>query len=429
MIRRILATTALAGALALRRAACAQDSPDPIRLTLHDWTGQLITTQIMGEVLKKAGLNVEYVQADYLAQFAGLKTGDLHVAMEIWETTGREAMDEATATGQVVNLGETGMQAIEEWWYPAYMKEACPGLPDWKALLEPACAEAFATPETLPDGRYLGGPVTWGGFDEERIEALELPFQVIHAGTDAALFAELEVGLPAPGADPALDLRAALGADQVRGRVGRVPALRARLLHRPGLGREPGRDPRLRQAARPDLEGRLGRPRGQVAAAPRPRSRTSTSTTRRWATMIAAVDLDGQEASRTWSTSWMARQRGPLEGLDRPVADAEVAGDGMRPSRRSPAAASGSSSAPGAEAFLARRPRARRREELAAAGLIPAVIDASLAVQPGRDLRHHGAVRLGQVDAGPLPLAAGRADAPARSASTAATSAASPTAS
>ncbi|HUG61414.1 MAG TPA: glycine betaine ABC transporter substrate-binding protein, partial [Methylomirabilota bacterium] len=75
-------------------AAAQAESADPIKLTLHDWTGQLITTQIMGEVLQKAGYNVEYVQADYLAQFAGLKTGDLHVAMEIWETTGREAMDE-----------------------------------------------------------------------------------------------------------------------------------------------------------------------------------------------------------------------------------------------------------------------------------------------------------------------------------------------
>ena len=55
-----------------------------------------------------------------------------------------DAMDEATATGKVENLGETGMQAIEEWWYPAYMKEKCPGLPDWKALNE--CAEAFSTP-------------------------------------------------------------------------------------------------------------------------------------------------------------------------------------------------------------------------------------------------------------------------------------------
>lgn len=170
--------------------AYSAENQDPIKLTLHDWTGQLLTTKIMGEVLKEGGYNVEYVQADYIAQFAGLKTGDLHVAMEIWETTGREAMDEAVATGSVENLGETGMLAVEEWWYPSYMKEVCPGLPDWKALND--CAEEFATPETAPKGRYLGAPVTWGGFDDERVEALEMDFEVIHAGTDAALFAELQ---------------------------------------------------------------------------------------------------------------------------------------------------------------------------------------------------------------------------------------------
>jgi len=171
-------------------AAAEVESQDPIRLTLNDWTGQIVTTTIMGEVLERAGYNVEYVQADYIAQFAGLGSGDLDVAMEIWETTGREAMDAATATGQVVVLGETGMNAIEEWWYPSYMEAVCPGLPDWQALND--CAEAFATVETAPLGRYLGGPVTWGGFDEERIEALEMDFEVVHAGTDAALFAELE---------------------------------------------------------------------------------------------------------------------------------------------------------------------------------------------------------------------------------------------
>jgi glycine betaine/proline transport system substrate-binding protein len=141
-------------------------------------------------VLKSAGYNIELVQADYIAQFAGLKTGDLHVAMEMWETTGRDAMDEATATGKVENIGETGMEGIEEWWYPLYMKEKCPGLPNWEALND--CAEAFSIPETAPKGRYVGAPVTWGGFDDERVEALELDYEVIHAGTDAALFAELE---------------------------------------------------------------------------------------------------------------------------------------------------------------------------------------------------------------------------------------------
>jgi glycine betaine/proline transport system substrate-binding protein len=190
--RTPVATALTAFLAAAGGGVAAQDSGDPIKLTLHDWTGQLITTQIMGELLQKAGLNVEYVQADYLAQFAGLKTGDLHVAMEIWETTGREALDDGVASGNVENLGETGMLAIEEWWYPSYMVEKCPGLPNWEALKDPACAEAFSIPETAPDGRYLGGPVTWGGFDDERVEALDLPFQVIHAGTDAALFAELE---------------------------------------------------------------------------------------------------------------------------------------------------------------------------------------------------------------------------------------------
>ena len=178
--------------MTLAGPATAQESTDPIKLTLHDWTGQLITTEIMGEVLKKAGYSIEYVQADYLAQFAGLESGDLHVAMEMWETTGREAMDAATATGKVENFGPTGMKAKEEWWYPSYMTEQCPDLPNWEALKDEACAEAFSTAETAPKGRYRGGPVTWGGCDDERVEALDLPFEVIHAGTDAALFAELE---------------------------------------------------------------------------------------------------------------------------------------------------------------------------------------------------------------------------------------------
>ena len=182
-----MAFTALLGV-----PATAQESSDPIKLTLNEWTGQHITTQIMGEVLKKAGYSVEYVTAGYLPQFAGLKTGDLHVAMEIWATTGQEALAEAEASGGVVNAGEIGMQAIEEWWYPLYMKEKCPGLPNWEALKDAACAEAFSTPDTAPKGRYLGGPVTWEGFDDERVESLKLPFTVIHAGTDGAMFAELD---------------------------------------------------------------------------------------------------------------------------------------------------------------------------------------------------------------------------------------------
>ena len=184
------AASVLALGLGVAGPVVAAESEDPIKITWHDWTGQFITATLMGEVLKSMGYNVEYVPADYIAQFAGLESGDLHVAMEIWETTGKDALEASLATGKTIDLGETGMNAIEEWWYPLYMKEKCPGLPDWEALN--GCAAAFSTPETAPKGRYLGGPVTWSGYDDERAEALELDYEVVHAGTDAALFAEIE---------------------------------------------------------------------------------------------------------------------------------------------------------------------------------------------------------------------------------------------
>ena len=235
MIRRILATTALAGALATaagRAGLARSDQADAARLDRpahhHPHHGR-------GAEEGRATTS-STSRPTTSPQFAGLKTGDLDVAMEIWETTGREAMDEATATGQVENLGETGMQAIEEWWYPAYMKEKCPGLPDWKALKEPACAEAFSTPETAPKGRYLGGPVTWGGFDEERVEALGPAVRGGPRRHRRGALRRARERLPAPGADHALDLRAALGADQVRGRVGRS----SRPTSRPATPTRPG---------------------------------------------------------------------------------------------------------------------------------------------------------------------------------------------
>lgn len=63
---RTIAAALLMSVAFFTAPASAQESTDPIKLTLHDWTGQLITTQIMGEVLKKAGYSVEFVQADYL---------------------------------------------------------------------------------------------------------------------------------------------------------------------------------------------------------------------------------------------------------------------------------------------------------------------------------------------------------------------------
>ena len=102
----------------------------------------------------------------------------------------RDTMKRVAATGKIERLGALGPKAVEDWWYPLYMKERCPGLPDWRALRD--CGPAFATPDTAPKGRYLGLPALWGGGDAERIEALGLPFVVVDAANERAMFADLQ---------------------------------------------------------------------------------------------------------------------------------------------------------------------------------------------------------------------------------------------
>ena len=134
--------------------AQAPESSDPIKIALFDWTSVNLNAKIMGGILEKLGYTVEYPTADYLSSLTtGLTNGDLTLAMEFWDTTAGEAMKASDATGQTEKLGPLGPKAKEEWWYPEYMKEKCPGLPNWEALKDPKCAEAFSTAETAPNGR------------------------------------------------------------------------------------------------------------------------------------------------------------------------------------------------------------------------------------------------------------------------------------
>ena len=70
-----------------------------------------------------------------------------------------------------------------------WTKDACPGLPSWEALND--CAALFATAETGSKGRYLDGPVDWLKHGQERVAALGMNFQVVNAGSAAALWAEI----------------------------------------------------------------------------------------------------------------------------------------------------------------------------------------------------------------------------------------------
>ena len=101
--------TAAALGLGLATAALAEaESSDPIKLTLNEWTGQVLTTHIAGELLGKMGYNVEYVTAGYFPQMTALQDNTVTAALEIWTTNIADAYDKAIDTGNDVIVNSNG---------------------------------------------------------------------------------------------------------------------------------------------------------------------------------------------------------------------------------------------------------------------------------------------------------------------------------
>lgn len=191
---KALAGASLAVAMAFVGAqpAFAEEpkSSDPIRVVVNNWGSQLVLSHVSGTLFEEMGYRVEYVPSNTQIQFPAIGTGDVHVQVEVWEGTMRPAFEKEVSAGAMIDAGTHDATTREDWWYPAYMEELCPGLPNWEALKD--CAGVFELPETAPKGRFLGGAAEWEKHDEERIAALDLPFEVIYAGSTSALIAELE---------------------------------------------------------------------------------------------------------------------------------------------------------------------------------------------------------------------------------------------
>lgn len=191
MKRSLLTAAALVFAMALATDArsAAPESSDPIKVVQNNWTSQLVLSYVTGKLLEKMGYNVEYVPSDTQLQFTAIANNDMDFQVEVWEGSMAESFDKAKEQG-LVDLGAHDAVTREDWWFPSYVKEVCPGLPDWKAL--DACADEFATAETKPAGRFVGPPADWGKHYSERIQALGMNFQEVPVGQAATLWAELQ---------------------------------------------------------------------------------------------------------------------------------------------------------------------------------------------------------------------------------------------
>ncbi len=161
------------------------DRSTPIRLSLNNWTGQQLSTYIVGGMLEHAGYTVEYAEADQSAIYQEIADGDFHAMVEIWTTSSPEAYLAARDSGQLEELGDMGLDARNGVVVPPYVAQMCPGLPNWEALRD--CAGIFSADGKGVRGIYLSYPASWGSPGADRIRALELPFDVVAADSEAAM--------------------------------------------------------------------------------------------------------------------------------------------------------------------------------------------------------------------------------------------------
>ena len=181
---------AFGAALLLSSPIMAQDSDDPMVIATHNWSSQIVMSYVVGGIYEQMGYEIEYTPTDSQTVYESIRLGDVTFELEVWEGAFGQSFNAALEKGGIIDAGDHNAVTREEWWYPSYMEEQCPGLPDWEALN--ACAELFATPETAPKGRYLAGPVDWLKQDQERVDALGMNFTIVNAGSASALWAELK---------------------------------------------------------------------------------------------------------------------------------------------------------------------------------------------------------------------------------------------
>jgi len=185
----------LGAALLLATAAApayAVETSEPIRIITIDSADADFMAYAYGGVLEGLGYNVDYVRIDYTAQLPALETGDVDVSLAIWDTTGWDGLVDVVSTGKVINYGSTGVSIQEGWWYPAYVAELCPGLPDWEALKAPECVAALSTVETEPRARFVDAPADWETDSQLRIDALGLDFEAINSGSPITMVATMK---------------------------------------------------------------------------------------------------------------------------------------------------------------------------------------------------------------------------------------------
>lgn len=197
--RRAGRAAALAAAASLLLAACGggdieeSDSGGSasgadcgeFNMAINPWVGYEASAYVVGEVAAtKLGCDTNYLKLKEEIAWQGFGSGKVDVVIENW---GHDDLKKEYVEKQetAVIVGPNGNVGIIGWYVPPWLAEENPDITNWENLNK--YASEFATAETGDKGTLWDGDPSFVTNDEALVENLDLDFEVVYAGSEAAL--------------------------------------------------------------------------------------------------------------------------------------------------------------------------------------------------------------------------------------------------
>jgi glycine betaine/proline transport system substrate-binding protein len=175
--------------LTLALAACSGSggggTSEVVDIAVNPWVGYEANAGVVGHLLsEEMGFTVEYKNLAEQVSWEGFETGEVDAIVENW---GHADLIQTYVEekGVAVAAGSTGIDGIIGWFVPPWMATEYPDITDWEKLN--GYAEMFKTSESGDKGQFLAGDPSFVTSDQGIIDGLELDFQVVYAGSEAAL--------------------------------------------------------------------------------------------------------------------------------------------------------------------------------------------------------------------------------------------------
>ena len=105
-MKSLLKTMAAAAVVIAPGVAFAEDSNDPIIIPIHNWSSQIVMSNVVGQMYESMGLNVEFVTTDSQAVYESVRLGDVALELEVWEGAFGASFREALSKGGLHDVGD-----------------------------------------------------------------------------------------------------------------------------------------------------------------------------------------------------------------------------------------------------------------------------------------------------------------------------------